>query len=101
MFWILIAGVAVISVKYYTALGARNLERRLNKVKAGLEEARRRLKAEREQEAGIAAEEELAELRLRYMKELIEDIRIRLTGSDERRIAEDSEEEIAGPAIRF
>ena len=48
MFWIfLFMFVGVIGAKYYTAIGTRNLERRLNRVKAGLDKARQALRQER------------------------------------------------------
>jgi hypothetical protein len=74
----------VVLVKYYTALGGRRLERRLNKVKADLAQARGGLKEQHEKESNAVSTEETAELRLRYMKEIIEDLRGRLTTSDKR-----------------
>ena len=83
MFWILIfLFTIVIGVKYYTAVGSRNLERRLNKIKADLEEARGHLQEVHEKEEQASQAEELAELRVRFMKELIQDIQYRLTQSD-------------------
>ncbi len=93
MIWLLFALAAgVIGAKYYTTLGHRKLERRLNRVKSDLEKARRRLKEEHEREKSIAQDEEIAELRLRYMKELIEDLHLRLNTSDNDRRAEEKEE---------
>lgn len=107
MFWIfLILFLAVIGAKYYTAVGTRNLERRLNKVKDDLEAARQRLREERQKQSDIAEEEEHSELRVRYMKELIHDIQIRLTQTQENReefIASQMEpkDEIATSVMRF
>ena len=83
MIWVLIALSVVVGVKYYTALGGRNLERRLGKVRGDLESARQQLRSVREKEGEVADEEAMAVLRVRYMKELIEDLRIRLASSDE------------------
>lgn len=101
MFWIFVLlFFLVIGAKYYTAIGSRNLERRLNRVKAALEDARRRLKGERERQSAIAVEMELAELRVRYMKELIMDLQLRLS-----RPAQDvkslREEAVAAAVVRF
>jgi len=94
MFWLLsaLAGVGVIGAKYYTALGHRKLERRLNRVKNDLEKSRHRLKEEHEREESVAHDEEIAELRLRYMKELIEDLHLRLNTSDSDRKTAEKEE---------
>lgn len=83
MLWLAL-GLCVVGAKYYTALGGRRLERRLNRVKADLEQARQRLKEQKEKETLAAAEEEVVELRLRYMKELMEDIKVRLSQREER-----------------
>jgi len=83
MFWLfIILFLAVIGAKYYTALGSRNLERRLNRVQADLEAARQGLREERQRQEQIGGQEELNELRVRYMRELINDIQIRLTQGD-------------------
>ena len=83
MIWVLIALLVVVGVKYYSALGGRNLERRLGKVRGDLESARQQLRAVREKEGEIADDEQMSVLRVRYMKELIEDLQIRLASSGE------------------
>ncbi|MDP6037874.1 MAG: hypothetical protein QGG64_04940 [Candidatus Latescibacteria bacterium] len=104
-FWIfIILFLAVIGAKYYTALGTRNLERRLNRVKDDLEAARKRLREERERQEHIGGEEELDELRVRYMKELINDIQIRLTQggeSDHQTAGKTDSSDIAAAVMRF
>ena len=65
----------VIGAKYFTAVGTRNLERRLNRVKAGLDKARADLKREHDRQAQIGADEEMAEMRVRFMKELMQDLK--------------------------
>jgi hypothetical protein len=97
MVWVLwgTLGLCVVLVKYYTALGGRRLERRLNKVKADLAQVRQSLKDQREKEATSIQTEETSALRLRYMKEMIEDIKGRMTTSD--RNADRTDQE--GPII--
>lgn len=81
MFWVFLFMFAgVIGAKYFTAIGTRNLERRLNRVKAGLDKARQALNQEREKQTSVASDEEMAEMRVRFMKELMQDLQIRLTG---------------------
>ena len=105
MFWIFILlFLAVIGAKYYTAVGTRNLERRLNRIKGDLEDARQRQREEHKRQEHIAGQEELDELRVRYMKELIHDIQIRLTQSDDigYRTAEQADSsDIAAAVMRF
>ena len=103
MLWIfLILFLGVIGAKYYTAVGSRNLERRLNRVKAALDDAWRKLKTEREKQAEFVDQEELAVLRVRFMKELIEDIQIRLsTNADHRSEPKEVKAEISGGVMRF
>lgn len=92
--------VGVIGAKYYTAIGTRNLERRLNRVKAGLEKSRQALRQEREKQTQVASEEEMAEMRVRFMKELMQDLQIRLTtgGAQHETNVKD---EIAAAVMRF
>lgn len=78
-----VALLAVIGVKYYTAVGQRNLERRLMRTRKDLDDARQALKDAKAKGAEVRAEEELAVMRLQYMKEKIEDLKIQLTTSDE------------------
>ena len=83
MFWVILGAIAVLSSKYYTAVGSRKLHHRINKVKLDLEHARHRLKEVREEEYETSRAEELAIQRLRFAKEIIDDLRLRLTLSDE------------------
>ncbi len=102
MFWIfLLMFIGVIGAKYYTAIGTRNLERRLNRVKAGLEKARQELRQEREKQTRVAADEELAEMRVRFMKELMQDLQIRLTGGGVSQKEFVRKDEIAAAVMRF
>ena len=93
--------VGVIGAKYYTAIGTRNLERRLNRVKAGLEKARQELRQQKERQTQVSADEELAEMRVRFMKELMQDLQIRLTSSDSSNKEFVRKEEIAAAVMRF
>ena len=74
--------VFVLVLKYYTAAQMRNLERRLNKVKAGLQEVKEKLTEEQDRQRAIQSEEILEEERIRAMKELIQDLQYRMTQSD-------------------
>ncbi len=86
MIWVLwiTLGLCVVGVKYYTAVGGRRLERRLNRVKADLGKAKQRLRDQREKESDTSHEEEVTEMRVRSMKELMDDMRVRLQSSDAR-----------------
>lgn len=100
MFWVFVVlFLLVVGAKYFTAIGTRNLERRLNKVKSALEGARNRLRNERERQAGVATQVELTELRVRYMKELIQDINLRLAQSTKE--TRSLKDEIAAAVMRF
>ncbi|MDP6778326.1 MAG: hypothetical protein QGI83_16340 [Candidatus Latescibacteria bacterium] len=101
IYLVVLLGLIVIGVKYYTAVGGRRLERRLNVVRSDLERARQRLREERERQEEIRAEEEVAELRLRYMREIIEDLEHRMTGplAAEKDIVEEKEEVIPLPSF--
>ena len=83
MLWAVLALLGVVAVKYYTALGSRNLERRLNRVKSELDDARERLKVAREKQTGATEDEEEETLRMRYMKEMIDDILMRVGARDD------------------
>ena len=101
IYLVVVLGLIVIGVKYYTAVGGRRLERRLNQVRADLERSRQRLREEREKQEEIRAEEEEGELRLRYMREIIEDLEHRMTGpvAAEADVVEEKEEAIPLPAF--
>ena len=96
MTWILwlTLGLIVVGVKYYTGVGARRLERRLNKVKADLGKAKKLLRERKESYAEDKEKEELGELRVRNMRELIEDMKNRIDGSTDQRIAVADEREV-------
>ena len=99
MIWLLFClAIGVIGAKYYTAVGGRKLERRLNRVKSDLERTRHSLKEERAKEEAMAEDEEKAVLRLRYMKELIEDLHARMNSSD---LYESAEKEEVAPMPSF
>ena len=76
--WILASVLAVVLVKYYTAMEMRKLEARLDAAKSDLEQYRKRLQDAQEVLDNVRAEEEQHEIRLRFMKELIEDLDMRL-----------------------
>lgn len=80
---VFVAVAAVVGVKYYTAVGQRNLERRLMRTRRTLDEARQSLRDAKEKRATVGMDEELAVMRLQYMKEKIEDLKIQLTTNDE------------------
>ena len=108
MFWILlILFFSIIGAKYYTAIGTRKLERRLNRVKVALEDARQDLQGGRQLQADIAEQEKLSEQHVRYMKELIHDIQVRLTEVEETQEGQrslnqpDPRNEITASVIRF
>ncbi len=101
IYLVVLLGLIVVGVKYYTAVGGRRLERRLNRVRTDLETDRQRLRAERKKQEEVRAEEEEAELRLRYMREIIEDIEHRLAGpgAADRDVVEEKEDVIPLPAF--
>jgi hypothetical protein len=102
MFWIfLFMFSGVIGAKYFTAIGTRNLERRLNRVKAGLEKSRQELREERDKQTRVSSDEELAEMRVRFMKELMQDLQIRLTGGGVPHKEFVRKDEIAAAVLRF
>ncbi len=103
MFWVFILlFLGVIGAKYYTALGTRNLERRLNRVKNELERARSRLREEHQKQSNASHQEESQELQVRYMRELIQDIQIRLSQSvEEQPKKADARDEVAASMMRF
>jgi hypothetical protein len=103
MFWIfLVMFAGVIGAKYFTALGTRNLERRLNRVKAGLDKSRQALDQERQKQTSVASDEEMAEMQVRFMKELMQDLQMRLTGGGGMEQQEVSlKDDIAAAVMRF
>ena len=102
MIWVLFALVCVVGVKYYTALGSRSLERRLNRVKRDLDTSKQNLKAHREKFSETSQEEEEVEQRVRFAKEMIEDLKLRLNSKEEKEPQVEPKEEPAVPAfMRF
>ena len=81
--WPAIGLFGVIAVKYYTAVGSKNLEQRLNRVKAALVNARQKLKSAREEQSNVAEDVEEMEERIRRMKEIIDDLGMRMKGREE------------------
>ena len=101
LLWLFL-GMAVVGVKYYTALGKRSLDRRLDKVRGDLEGSRTRLREQRDQQNGATMEEDLMVTRVQYMNEQIEDIQLRLSGKDEQsRLAEQEEVAVLPAFIRY
>ncbi len=82
-------------------MGTRNLERRLNRVKAGLDKSRKDLREERERQTLVAANEEMVEMRVRFMKELMQDLQIRLTSGGMEPIEVTRKNDIAAAVMRF
>ena len=80
---IMVAIIAVVGVKYYTAVGQRNLERRLMRTRKDLDDAREVLREVKEKRAHVGEDEELVLRRIQYMKEKMEDMNIQLTTSTE------------------
>ena len=80
---IFLALVAVVGAKYYTAVGQRNLERRLMRTRKDLDDARQVLKGAKEKRSQVGENEELVLQRIQSLKEKIEDMNIQLTTSSE------------------
>ena len=76
--WILASVLAVVLVKYYTAMEMRKLEARLDAAKSDLEQYRKRLQDAQEVLFFFCKQKTAYEIRLRFMKELIEDLDMRL-----------------------
>ena len=81
--WMLVSLVMVVGIKFFTATKMRDLERRLNRVKEGLQTKKEEFQTVLAQQEGIQAEEALSSERIRFMKELIHDIGIRLQTADQ------------------
>lgn len=81
--WMLVSLLMVVGVKYFTATKMRDLERRLNRAKEGLQTKKEEYQSVLAQQEEVQTEEELHSERIRFMKELINDIGIRLQTSDE------------------
>ena len=82
-YWALFTAVIVFSVKYYTSVEMRKLERRLNKVKEDLHLAKDKHQQAQDSRDSVQKEEVLFEERVRRMKETIEDLQLRLTSKEE------------------
>ena len=96
MIWVAIALFGVIAVKYYTAVGRRNLDERLNRVKGALVDAREKLKSARKEQAEVNEEMEVMEERIRRMKEIIDDLGLRMQVKEE---PEEKVEKVEKPVI--
>ena len=81
--WTAFALVLVLSVKYYTSLEMRKLERRLDTVKNGLQQVKEKLLATQDKQQSVQSEEKQFEERVKFMKEIIQDIQFRLTSAEE------------------
>jgi len=81
--WMLLSLVMVVGIKFFTATKMRDLERRLNRVKDGLQSKKEEFQNVLAKQEGIQAEEALSSERIRFMKELINDIGIRLQTADQ------------------
>lgn len=81
--WMLVSLLMVVGVKYFTATKMRDLERRLNRVKEGLQTKKEEYQGVLARQEEVQAEEDLSSERIRFMKELISDIGIRLQSSDQ------------------
>lgn len=81
--WMLVSLVMVVGVKFFTATKMRDLERRLNRVKEGLQTKKEEFQTVLSEQEKVQKEEALSSERIRFMNELINDISIRLQSSDE------------------
>lgn len=80
--WMLVSLLMVVGVKYFTATKMRDLERRLNRAKEGLQTKKEEYQSVLARQEEVQSEEHLASERIRFMKELIHDIGIRLQTTD-------------------
>lgn len=78
LIWTLAALLMVVGVKYYTSLEMRKLERRLETVKDGLQQAKDRHKITETKQEETETEEAGQTERIRFMKEIIQDLQDRL-----------------------
>jgi uncharacterized protein YaaR (DUF327 family) len=79
----LVSLLMVVGVKFFTATKMRNLERRLNRVKEGLQTKKEEFHSVLAQQQETQVEEGLSSERIRSMKELIHDMGIRLQTADQ------------------
>jgi F0F1-type ATP synthase membrane subunit b/b' len=83
LIWTLAALLMVVGVKYYTSLEMKKLERRLETVKDGLQQAKDRHKTTQNKQEETEAEEAGQAERIRIMKEIIQDQQDRLGTAQE------------------
>jgi len=82
--WVVVAGCAVVGVKYYTAHSTSRLSRRLESVRLQLQKSRKQFKEVRIRQLEAVAEEKAMEERIRWMKEIQLDLQNRLMHREER-----------------
>ncbi len=83
MFWVVVALVSVVVVKYYTSIGKRKLEERLTRVKTALVDARKKLRSAQNEQAGVTEEMDEMEERIRRMKEIMDDLGLRMQSKEQ------------------
>ena len=91
MLYVMLCLVGVFTVKYYTAVEMRKLERRLDRVKDDLGQVKDKLGSVQKHTDRVRSDEEDYQDRVRRIKETIEDLEIRMTSSSQ----DDSEENVA------
>lgn len=91
MLYVMLCLVGVFTVKYYTAVEMRKLERRLDRVKDDLGQVKDKLGSVQKHMDQVRSDEEDYQDRVRRIKETIEDLEIRMTSSSQ----DDSEENVA------
>ena len=92
--WVFFSLLGVVSVKYYTSMEMRKLERRLDTVKEDLRRAKAKFESAQRENEEIVAEEELCTERIRAMKDMMQDLNVRLIA------AERPEEELVEERVR-
>lgn len=83
LIWTLAALLMVVGVKYYTSLEMRKLERRLEAVKEGLQQAKDRHKTTQDSQEETEAQEANQTERIRVMKEIMQDLQDRLSSAQD------------------
>jgi len=94
LIWVFFSLLGVVSVKYYTSMEMRKLERRLDTVKDDLRRAKEKFESAQQENEEVSVEEELCAERIRAMKDMMQDLNVRLTAADR------LEEELAEEPIR-
>lgn len=83
LIWTLAALLMVVGVKYYTSLEMRKLERRLEAVKEGLQQAKDRHKTTQDSQEETETQEANQTERIRVMKEIMQDLQDRLSSAQD------------------